>query len=121
VGPSPMALDGSDLYVGGAFGETGDGSLTNLGNIARYDTAAGTWHALPNQGFNNTVLALVISSSNLYAGGYFTETDDESLTNLGCVARYDTTNSTWYALSNQGLDGGPLPYQVCLPRLGFTQ
>jgi len=116
---SAMALDGSDLYVGGAFGETGDGSLTNLGNIARYDTAAGTWHALPNQGFNNTVLALVMSGSDLYAGGYLTETDDESLTDLGCVARYDTTADIWHALSNQGLDGGspPVPGLPPTPRV----
>jgi N-acetylneuraminic acid mutarotase len=114
-----MALDGSDLYLGGAFGETGDGSLTNLGYIARYDTVAGTWHALPNQGFNNTVLALVISGSDLYAGGYLTETDDESLTDLGCVARYDTTAGTWNALPNQGLGGGspPLPGLPPTPRV----
>jgi N-acetylneuraminic acid mutarotase len=116
---SAMALDGSDLYVGGAFGQTGDGSLTSLGNIVRYDTVAGTWHALPNQGFDNTVLALVISGSDLYAGGYLRQTDDESLTGLGCVARYDTVAGTWHALSNQGLGGGspPVPGYPPTPRV----
>jgi hypothetical protein len=47
-----LAVVGSDLYVGGDFAETGDGTLTNLGSIIRYDTTTGTWHALhkPNRG-----------------------------------------------------------------------
>jgi N-acetylneuraminic acid mutarotase len=114
-----LAVYGSDLYVGGSFDQCGDGSLTNLNNIARYDTTAGTWHALPNQGLNNSVLALALAGSNLYAGGYFTETDDELLTDLGCVARYDITARSWHALPNQGLDGGspPIPGLPPIPRV----
>jgi hypothetical protein len=101
---SAMALDGSDLYVGGVFGETGDGTLTNLGRIARYDTTAGTWNALPNQGLNDDVCALAVSGSGLYVGGEFTQTDDGTLTSLGRIACYDTTGGTWNALPNQGLN-----------------
>jgi hypothetical protein len=104
-----LAVSGSDLYVGGFFDQTGDGALTNLGSIARYDTTAGTWNALPNQGLDNTVIVLSASGSDLYVGGYFTETGDGALTNLGCIARYDTTVGTWNALPNQGLSGGYLP------------
>jgi hypothetical protein len=104
-----LAVSGSDLYVGGYFTQTGDGTLTNLGNIARYDTTAGTWNALPNQGLNNTVLELAVSGSDLYVGGYFSQTGDGTLTNLGCITRYDTTAGTWNALPNQGLGGGYLP------------
>jgi hypothetical protein len=104
-----LAVVGSDLYVGGFFTQTGDGVLTNLGNIVRYDTTAGAWNALSSQGLNNTVLALIVSGSDLYVGGYFTQTGDEALTNLGCIARYDTTAGTWNALPNQGLGGGYLP------------
>ena len=35
-----LAVSGSDLYVGGEFTQTGDGSLTNLGNIAHGTSAA---------------------------------------------------------------------------------
>ena len=98
-----MATVGSDLYVGGLFTKTGDGTLTNLGYIARYDTVVGTWHALPNQGLYGSVFALAVIGSNLYTGGTADRTGDGTLTNLGFIARYDTTANTWHALSNQGL------------------
>ena len=102
-----LALSGDDLYVGGReLTETGDGSLTNLGRIARYDTAAGTWHALSNQGLNWYVFKLEVVGNDLYVGGLFTQTGDGSLTNLGHIARYNTTTGTWHALPKQGLDNG---------------
>jgi N-acetylneuraminic acid mutarotase len=99
-----LEMVGSDLYVGGLFTQTGDGSLTNLGHIARYDTTATTWHAFSNQGLNDGVYALATSGSDLYVGGNFTQTGDGSLTSLSCIARYDTTAETWHALPNEGLD-----------------
>jgi hypothetical protein len=98
-----VVMVGSDLYVGGLFTQTGDGSLTNLGRIARYDTTTGVWHALNNQGLNNWVYALAVVDSDLYLGGHFTQTGDHSL-NLNRIARYDTIDDTWHALPNQGLD-----------------
>ncbi len=99
-----LAVVGNDLYVGGEFTQTGDGSITNLGNIARYDTVDDTWHALDNQGLDGIVRLLAVSGSHLYVGGQFGQTGDGSLANLGCIARYDTTAGTWHALNNQGLD-----------------
>jgi N-acetylneuraminic acid mutarotase len=99
-----MAVVGSDLYVGGTFTQSGDGSLTNLNRIARYDTANPGWHALLNDGLNGSVYALAVDGSDLYAGGAFTQPGDWSATNLNHVARYDTTNPGWHALSNQGLN-----------------
>jgi hypothetical protein len=32
-----VGVVGNSLYVGGDFTQTGDGSLTNLGYVARYD------------------------------------------------------------------------------------
>ncbi|UCC52965.1 MAG: hypothetical protein JSV68_03175 [Anaerolineaceae bacterium] len=106
-----LAASGNYLYLGGFFDQTGDGALANLGHIARYDAATGVWNALPNQGLNNTVLDLVLSGSDLYVGGYFSETSDGTLTNLGCITRYDTKAGTWNALPHQGLGGGywPMP------------
>jgi hypothetical protein len=106
-----LAAIDSDLYVGGYFSQSGDGTLSDLGCIARYDTTTGTWHALPNQGMNNTVLELAVSGSDLYVGGYFSQSGDGTLSDLGCIARYDTTTGTWHALPNQGLGGGywPMP------------
>jgi hypothetical protein len=99
-----LTVVGSDLYVGGEFTQTGDGSLADLGRIARYDTTAGTWHTLSNQGLDDTVRTLAMVGSDLYVGGHFTQTGDGSLTSLGRIARYDTTDDTWHALNNQGLN-----------------
>ncbi len=99
-----LAMVGSDLYVGGSFAQTGDGSLANLGCIARYSTTEGAWHALNNQGLDNVVYALAVVGSDLYVGGRFTRTGDWTVTNLGGIARYDTTAGAWHALNNQGLD-----------------
>ena len=68
-GVNALAVSGSDLYVGGWFSQTGDGTLTNLGYIARYDTTANTWHALPRQGLDSGVYALAVVGSDLYVGG----------------------------------------------------
>ena len=99
-----LAVMGSNLYVGGEFTQTADGAVTNLGNIARYNTTTATWHALPNQGLDEAVRALAVVGSDLYVGGNFTKTGDGSLTKLGRIARYDTAAGTWHALPKQGLD-----------------
>jgi len=100
---SALAVSGDDLYVGGYFTGTGDGALTDLGNIARYDTTAGTWQALPNKGLTSSVRALAVSGGDLYVGGWFDQTGDRALTDLGSITRYDTIAGAWYALPNQGL------------------
>jgi N-acetylneuraminic acid mutarotase len=97
-----LHASGGDLYVGGHFGQTGDGTL-DLGHIARYDTTNTTWHALPNQGMGDSVSVLMVTGSDLYVGGHFSQTGDGALTNLGHMARYDTGAGTWHALPNQGV------------------
>jgi hypothetical protein len=79
-----------DLYVGGSFSETGDGTLKNLGSIVRYDTVGDTWIALPNKGLDGNVSAMVASGDDLYAAGYFSQTGDGTVTDLGNIVRLDT-------------------------------
>jgi hypothetical protein len=100
-----LAVIGSDLFVGGRFTQTGDGALANLGGIARYDTVAGTWNALPHEGLSSYVYVLATSGSNLYVGGNFSQTGDGTVINLNGLARYDTAVGTWNSLPNQGLKG----------------
>ena len=97
-------LMGDNLYLIGKFTKTSDDSVTNLGGIARYDTASSTWHALPNQGLSEETIALAVMDNDLYAGGCFTQTVDGAVLNLGYVAQFDTTAGTWHALPNQGLN-----------------
>jgi hypothetical protein len=72
-----LAVSGSDLYVGGYFEQTGDGTVA-LHRIARY--SGGAWSALPNNGLSNTVWALAVSESDLYVGGDFIKTADGTAT-----------------------------------------
>ena len=58
-----LAVDGSDLYVGGDFTHTGDG--TTLNHMARYDARTNTWNALPKEGLNSAVYALAVDGSDL--------------------------------------------------------
>jgi hypothetical protein len=95
---------GNDLYVGGRFNQTADGSLTDLGYVARYDTVAGIWHALPNDGLWGHVYAIAAGGSDVYFGGGFTQTSDGMVV-LGHIARFDTNTPAWYTLSNSGLNG----------------
>ncbi len=95
-----LAVSGTDLYVGGYFQRTSDGSVTNLNNIAKY--IGGVWSALPHNGLSNQVLALAVSGTDLYVGGDFTQTEDGGVTNLNYIARY--SGGVWSALANNGLN-----------------
>lgn len=99
-----LAVYGNDLYVGGAFKNTGDGSVTDLNYIALYDTAAESWHPLSNQGLNIDVKDIAVSGSDIYIAGQITATYDNSVTGLGYVTRYDTTTKTWNPMPNQGMN-----------------
>jgi hypothetical protein len=81
-----LAVMGSDLYVGGAFTQTADGTVTNLSYIARY-SCDGKWSTLANNGLDYYVYALAVSGSDLYVGGRFTQTGDETVPNLNNIAR----------------------------------
>jgi N-acetylneuraminic acid mutarotase len=102
-----LAVSGDNLYVGGQFNATGDGTgKTSLGNIARYDIKTSTWHALPNKGLDGSVRALAVSGADLYVGGDFDKTGDGTTwTNLGNIARYNENDNSWYPLPESGLNG----------------
>ena len=102
-----LAMMGSDLYVGGDFNSTADGTVTNLNAIAKY--SGGTWFPLAHNGLIGTVRALAVSGSDLYVGGGFFQTADRAVTNLWNIARY--TGGTWYALDHNGLNY--IMYGVC--------
>jgi len=99
-----FAVIGSDLYVGGQFSQTADGTVTNLNNIAKYNTSTNTWSALGNNGLNSAVLVLLVIGSDLYVGGQFSQTADGTVTNLNRMAKYNTLTNTWSAFSNNGLN-----------------
>src|SRR5262249_57415838 len=76
----------ADLYAGGSFtGKLGGGSTFN--HIAKWDGA--TWTSL-GTGVDNTVYAMAVSGSQIYAGGIFTNAGGVSANRL---AVWD--GSTW--------------------------
>jgi N-acetylneuraminic acid mutarotase len=98
-----LAVIGSDLYVGGMFIQTADGSLTGLGRIARFSIGENKWYALPNGGLTNEVKAFTVVGNDLYVGGQFTHTVDGTVMLLN-IAKFSGGN--WSALPNNGLNGG---------------
>ncbi len=100
-----LAADASgNIYAGGGFTATSDGSVTGLNNIARYDPVTATWTPLANDGLNGAVSGVAVDGNYLYVGGSFTRTADLTVV-LNRIARYDLTTDTWSALPGNGLNG----------------
>jgi len=96
---SALAVLGSDLYAGGSF--------TTAGGIAVYNIAkwnGSVWSTLGGMSggydaFQGAVQALVVSGSDLYAGGLFTKA---GAVNANHIAKW--SGSSWSALGS-GIDG----------------
>jgi LPXTG-site transpeptidase (sortase) family protein len=99
-----LAAVGGDLYVGGDFTQTADGTVTNLIDIARYNTFTDTWSSLANNGVSGWVAVIAVVGTDLFVGGGFNQTADGAVTNLGNIARYDLITNTWSPLANNGLN-----------------
>ena len=90
-----IAVDGTDVYVGGNF--TDAGGNPEADNIARWDGSS--WHAL-GTGLKGTVFSIVVSNGQVYAGGRFTDAGENALADH--IARWD--GHLWQALRT-GLNG----------------
>jgi hypothetical protein len=111
-----IAVSGSDVYVGGWFSAVHDGStyLDTADYIAKWNGSH--WSALGSDGLgngslNNGVVAIAVSGSNVYVGGYFTDVHDATdgiLTAADYVAKWN--GSKWSALGSNGSGDGSLGY-----------
>ena len=82
-----IAVNGSDVYVGGRFTDRGN-------NIARFDGSVPLWRPVGG-GVNDIVQAIARSGTNLYAAGGFTQAGGA---NASEIARWDGNN--WATLSS---------------------
>ena len=88
---SAMALSGNKLYVGGSFLTIGSGTNTKTAiRAAVWDIMNSTWTAL-DPGLSSTCSTIAIVGSDIYFGGNFSNTADNSLL-LNRITRY--TSST---------------------------
>lgn len=89
-----LAVQGTNLYVGGAFSQAG--GYYNTPHIARWNGRE-WWEVYP--GVNNTVFALGVSGTNLYVGGAFTRSGPIIIgLSVNYIAKWD--GNTWSALGS---------------------
>ena len=98
-----LAVSGGDLYVGGDFTQTADGTMT-LNHIAKY--SGGAWSALPNNGLNGEMRALAVSGGDLYAGGWVTGTADGTVKDLNYIANLTTPTASVATFRSAGAQDG---------------
>jgi hypothetical protein len=97
-----LAVSGSDVYLGGHFGQAG-GAVANW--VSRFDTVTQTWSSLGSgetNRVNSFVNALAVSGSDVYVGGYLTQAGGAAANR---VARFDTVTQTWSSLGSGETNG----------------
>ncbi|MFZ5821523.1 MAG: S-layer homology domain-containing protein [Chloroflexota bacterium] len=104
-----LAISETNLYVGGGF--TNAANIPEADYLANWDTSTQTWSALGNDGagdgaIKSYVYALVISETDLYVGGSFT--DAANIPEADYLAKWDTLTQTWSSLGSNGAGNGAL-------------
>ena len=92
-----IAIDGSDLYVGGAFQNAA--GIASADRVARWEGSTSTWETMGGS-LNATVRALAVSGSDVYVGGDFTNADGIAAADY--LARW---NGSWHAVGSHNGNG----------------
>jgi hypothetical protein len=109
-----VAISGTDVYIGGDFAYVNDNGnfVPSSAYIAKWDGT--NWSALSSDAnggssLNGQVNAIVVSGSNIYVGGYFTNVNNNGamLTAADYAVKWDGTN--WSALGSNNLGNGAIP------------
>ncbi|KAL2175413.1 cortical protein marker for cell polarity-domain-containing protein [Thermothelomyces heterothallicus CBS 202.75] len=86
-----LATAKDTTYIAGNFTT---GSMRNIVSLKGDDTKAQS----VDGGLNGVVHSMFVNESNLFVGGTFTSTSDNSVKGLNHVAVYDTSKNTWKPL-----------------------
>ncbi len=105
-----LVANGSEIYAGGYFTEADNTPLestTPVKGIAKWNGTSWTSLGYGNNngitgGPNPRVNAIMVSGSDIYVGGQFT---NAGLTAANSIARFNTGNSTWYAFGSGIMNG----------------
>ncbi|GEM_PF-2041348 len=90
-----LALHGDKLYVGGDFTSIGIGTQSSISRLAALDAASGQvdpdWNPKPD----GTVRALAVEGSIIYAGGSFSNIDNDRRNRLAAIDSVDGDATEW--------------------------
>ena len=108
-GVTSISISGTDIYVGGYFTQVYDSGGTTYANyIAKYNTTTLLWSVLglsgtnannTSNGTNTFVNSIVISGSDIYVGGSFTQVYSSAILYANGIAKY---NNGWSILGSSG-------------------
>ncbi|MFZ2725540.1 MAG: hypothetical protein WAX77_04770 [Methylococcaceae bacterium] len=107
-----LNVSGTTLYVGGAFTTVGSLPIT-ANKIAKWDINGSSWSQIDAISLKNTVQAIAVNGSYLFAGGLFRFTSDYAAT--GYVTLYSI--GLWNGSAWSGLGSGD-PTDVNSPAVG---
>lgn len=92
-----LAVDGEVTYIGGNF------SSSTVNNVVAINAASNTTIEMSG-GLDGSVSTMYSSSGQVFVGGAFNNTSDNTGSGMNNVAVYDTSSNTWSALG-AGVDG----------------
>ena len=104
--PYIIAINGSDVYIGGEFLFLGDG-ITSANHLAKWNSATSTWSTLTSgasNGVNDLVFAIAINGNDVYIGGRFIVLGN-GVTSAKCIAKWNSATSTWSTLPSGASNG----------------
>ena len=91
-----IAVNGSDVYVGGAFTTAGGASANR---IARWSLSSSKWFPL-GTGVGGNVNAIAVKGNYIYVGGTFTEAGGGI--NFNGIAKWNLNSSQWERVGTGG-------------------
>jgi hypothetical protein len=90
-----IAISGTEVFVGGSF--TNAGNVPGADYIARWNSANNTWNLVGGasaiSGFFPFVGTIVLSGTDVYVGGFFTNAGN--VPGASYIARWNSANNTW--------------------------
>jgi hypothetical protein len=95
---SVIAVNGSDVYVGGGFSLLGDGTTIAYG-LAKWNATTNTWSTLSSGlSLYSQVYSIAINGSDVYVGGYISQLGDG--TPAKHLVKWNSNTSTWTVIGN---------------------
>ncbi|MBN1812309.1 MAG: cadherin-like beta sandwich domain-containing protein, partial [Anaerolineae bacterium] len=95
-----IAIDGSDVYVGGTFGMAGGVGVQDIAkwNGSAWSDVGGGVYCLGFSCYSPQVYAIAVSGSDVFVGGVFDRVGNPNMKVATHIAKWDTSTNTWSGL-----------------------